>query len=1126
MQFQLHLILFVMVYLSQQTCRSEGCWWCTNYKDCCDNCKCWKSQKYQKTIDTFGCDKNKCDDYDNGKCDKCVDGYYLKNYVCYLCTYPCIECSSYSCKKCAQGYNLSNGKCISCSMPLCKSCAMNSNQCQYCVDDAYFLDSSKTACKCNDTYFSDGKQCKQCNQICLACVSSFDVCSSCKNLANMSQSPINGKCRCNDGYYWNSNSCQQCIAPCATCEDQAISCTTCNNQTLIVNDDNKCICKEGYLSSPNNPYQCELCQINCFTCEDFNNKCTSCYENYLLNDDTNTCFCPEGFYEVDNTCNECPKLCSKCLSDKICIECIENMLVIKQNQVCKCSDGYFFDKIESQCQQCDSICNTCSNKQTCDSCHQEMNRTLDNGKCICQKNYFLNENQLCISCQSKEAITVEFCKYKDCNDGIWSYGEECDDANYSSRDGCFNCSIEPFYYCINKLLQPSICQKCQENCAVCEYDQNQQNSKCKQAIDGYYIENSTRINKCLDKCLHCKFTSSQCTKCRFLNISKSDINCQLCEYKQGYYSDYENNLCYSKCGDAILADIEQCDDGNQINGDGCSNRCILEKNFDCVNGICSKTKNPIPSAQENSIYDLYTKKRQVLITYDQELNFTQQFELNDELQIQMNQEANLNIFVKSNLNFPQENITNFTITIEIEVDRSITNASLLIKYLNPQLFKNTQNQFQEINFIEVKITDIVIISQSAQALTASTVNSSNYIIYCLLALLGCGLILGDTLQYLSYLYYINTVFPFNVNQFFENLNFAQFTIVQDFIKLDDIFEYNFDYDLELHSLTVPFKIKNQGMYSCFLLNFASIFSVFLIAFTFYTIAIFIKYKILSSEKQQSLKDQQSNSKFKMYYLILGAKLQHFAYQWAIVIIREFFYSDLLRIFMTTANEYSFTLGLGLKGLDFSTKFGSINSITTFIFLAFYILITFISFKIVDKKRYALQQFQYSVKFGSVVSGLKISKYQKLYNPLLLIKKFLFMAFLIYLYDYPIIQVLQVTLLSLTTLIALITYQPIKERLELIKQITCETSQFVTLVFFTFFCINDLIKFLNEDQKLIIGWIVISNVLTALFTQLVINSIQQWRYLYIKYEFIRKIVNKCVLRCQKKQLPQASHDVFL
>ncbi|CAD8045525.1 unnamed protein product [Paramecium sonneborni] len=612
MLFQLHLMLLVMVKVSYQACRSQGCWNCSNQRDCCGDCRCQNSQKFQITIDTFGCDKNKCKEYDDDECEECVDGYYLKDHICYLCTYPCIECSSQKCEKCAYGYKLINHQCIQCQKPLCKSCENNINQCQTCVDNAS-LDTTDYSCKCWNTYISDGKQCKQCNQRCQACSTSFDICSSCKIIAHLSLNPINGKCNCDDGYYWDSNSCQLCANPCTTCENSSTYCTSCNDQLLMVNNDNICACKPGYLSSPSNSYLCELCSNDCFTCAEISNKCTSCYENYLLNKDTNTCYCPEGFYEVNNTCNECNKLCSKCLSQAICIECIENTLVQYQNQICNCIDGFYYDIIELKCLECDQTCKTCSNRYTCITCNQEMNRTLSNGKCICNNNYFLNQNELCISCQSKEAIPIEVCKYKDCNDGIWTYGEQCDDANYSSRDGCFNCILEHQYYCINELLKPSKCQKCQENCDICEYDYIYQKPICKKAIDEYYIENFTRINKCQDKCLHCEFTSSQCTQCRFVNINKSYMNCQLCEYKQGYYSDYENNLCYSKCGDAIMSDIEQCDDGNLINGDGCNDRCLLEKNFDCVNGICNKTKNPIPSAQENLIYDLYTPKRQIIL---------------------------------------------------------------------------------------------------------------------------------------------------------------------------------------------------------------------------------------------------------------------------------------------------------------------------------------------------------------------------------------------------------------------------------------------------------------------------------------------------------------------------------
>lgn len=40
------------------------------------------------------------------------------------------------------------------------------------------------------------------------------------------------------------------------------------------------------------------------------------------------------------------------------------------------------------------------------------------------------------------------------------------------------------------------------------------------------------------------------------------------------------------CGDGVLAESEDCDDGNTISGDGCSDDCIQELGYDCASGIC------------------------------------------------------------------------------------------------------------------------------------------------------------------------------------------------------------------------------------------------------------------------------------------------------------------------------------------------------------------------------------------------------------------------------------------------------------------------------------------------------------------------------------------------------------
>ena len=70
--------------------------------------------------------------------------------------------------------------------------------------------------------------------------------------------------------------------------------------------------------------------------------------------------------------------------------------------------------------------------------------------------------------------------------------------------------------------------------------------------------------------------------------------------------------CVEICGDGFNYGQYQCDDGNKVNGDGCSNKCVIEDGWTCGGGStigpdsCYKTKYAIPNIvlvnSENSIY--------------------------------------------------------------------------------------------------------------------------------------------------------------------------------------------------------------------------------------------------------------------------------------------------------------------------------------------------------------------------------------------------------------------------------------------------------------------------------------------------------------------------------------------
>ena len=136
-----------------------------------------------------------------------------------------------------------------------------------------------------------------------------------------------------------------------------------------------------------------------------------------------------------------------------------------------------------------------------------------------------------------------------CPDGTIDGGETCDDGNAVSGDGCSStCQLETGWICAtpNTPCAP-ICGdgKCvgdppsvpMETCddegdGIC-------NANCIGSIAGWY-------------CTGCSLT-------------------------------YDTTVCTTKCGDGItISPEEQCDDGNNIDGDGCDSNCKFEWGFTCT----------------------------------------------------------------------------------------------------------------------------------------------------------------------------------------------------------------------------------------------------------------------------------------------------------------------------------------------------------------------------------------------------------------------------------------------------------------------------------------------------------------------------------------------------------------
>ncbi|CAK74181.1 unnamed protein product (macronuclear) [Paramecium tetraurelia] len=125
------------------------------------------------------------------------------------------------------------------------------------------------------------------------------------------------------------------------------------------------------------------------------------------------------------------------------------------------------------------------------------------------------------------------------------------------------------------------------------------NDRCEECATGYYLSDQ-KICKpiCEDSMIvvgeECEnsfiLPYKGCNNCQArcqsscLTCSTTGLGCLQC--KSGY--NRIDNLCYSICGDKIITQDEQCDDGNFIIGDGChlcqfscQDSCLY-----CLQGIC------------------------------------------------------------------------------------------------------------------------------------------------------------------------------------------------------------------------------------------------------------------------------------------------------------------------------------------------------------------------------------------------------------------------------------------------------------------------------------------------------------------------------------------------------------
>lgn len=199
------------------------------------------------------------------------------------------------------------------------------------------------------------------------------------------------------------------------------------------------------------------------------------------------------------------------------------------------------------------------------------------------------------NCKAKEGYQCDVdpetlkstCRTK-CGDSFLTRDEECDNGN---EEGCQDCKVVEGYHCTDDYGKKSVCEKnvCGDKVVhkpeTCDIGRSDDPGcvDCK-LTPGYACDDSSCHTVCGDGVLT---TDEKCDDGNTKGGDGCEADCQSitegyeCVFKESPEGHWNISICRSLCGNGIMTGNEKCDDGNTVDGDGCSSHCVNETGFIC-----------------------------------------------------------------------------------------------------------------------------------------------------------------------------------------------------------------------------------------------------------------------------------------------------------------------------------------------------------------------------------------------------------------------------------------------------------------------------------------------------------------------------------------------------------------
>jgi cysteine-rich repeat protein len=205
------------------------------------------------------------------------------------------------------------------------------------------------------------------------------------------------------------------------------------------------------------------------------------------------------------------------------------------------------------------------------------------------------------TCSGNPSVCIEVC-----GDGVRTVNEACDDGNILDGDGCsVTCTVGGGFSCTGS---PSICRGiCGDGLLLgdesCDDGNAIASDGCSATCETELGFECTGVpSACVAICGDGRKTGAEA--CDDGNLQIGDGCTATCTVETGFLCSGNPSICGALCGDGRRLGAEQCDDHNAFSGDGCSSLCRIEDGYTCENTEPSICRSLCPAGDTSCVTTL------------------------------------------------------------------------------------------------------------------------------------------------------------------------------------------------------------------------------------------------------------------------------------------------------------------------------------------------------------------------------------------------------------------------------------------------------------------------------------------------------------------------------------------